>query len=57
MALIAAWILTSCALGYLGRERAMGFWGFFLASMLFSPVLCLLLLLLTAPFPRRRPTR
>jgi hypothetical protein len=54
MVLIAAWVLTSLALGYLGRGRAMGFWGFFLFSLLFSPLLCLLLLLLTAPSPRTR---
>jgi hypothetical protein len=54
---IAAWILASCALGFLGRNRAMGFWGFFLFSLILSPLLCLGLLLLTAPLPRGRQTR
>lgn len=54
---IAAWILASCALGFLGRDRIMGFWGFFLVSLVLSPLLALALLVLTAPLPRRRQTR
>ena len=57
MWLIVAWILASCALGYLGRDRTMGFWGFFLFSLIFTPLLSLVLLALTAPAPCHRQTR
>lgn len=57
MWLAAAWILASVALGYAGRDRLIGFWGFFLLAMLFSPPLCLVLLILTAPRKRRRAVR
>ncbi|HOY65261.1 MAG TPA: hypothetical protein PLP29_00145 [Candidatus Ozemobacteraceae bacterium] len=35
--------------GYFGRNRRIGFWGFFFASTLFSPILSLLFLFFTAP--------
>lgn len=47
MLYLAIWFLLSVAVGYSGRHRAFGFWGFFLASMIFSPVLVILVLLLT----------
>ncbi len=54
MLIFLIWFLASLALGRLGRDRAFGFWGFFLASMFLSPVFVLLVLLLTDREPRAR---
>jgi hypothetical protein len=43
------WILFSVVVGLIGRKRKFGFWGFFLASVFFSPLLIILVLLLTEP--------
>jgi len=34
---ILLWLSTSFVVGYLGRKRALGFWGVFIFSLLFSP--------------------
>jgi hypothetical protein len=47
------WLLPSLAVGLLGRDRAIGFLGFFLLSLLVSPVLSLIVLLITTPRRRR----
>ncbi len=47
MQFVAIWILLSLGAGWLGRKRKIGFWGFFIASIIFSPVLILLILVLT----------
>jgi hypothetical protein len=39
MGLLILWILASILVGYLGRKRAVGFWGVFFFSMIFSPVI------------------
>ncbi len=39
----------SVLVGYLGRDRRIGFLGFFLSSLLLTPLLTLLILILTAP--------
>ena len=50
------WLLGSVIVGFLGRDREFGYWGFFLGSLLVSPVIALLILLLTAP-ARRVPAQ
>lgn len=41
-----------CALiGYLGRKRKFGFWGYFAASLLLTPLIGLLLVLASDPRP------
>lgn len=45
----SVWILLSIFVGFAGRQRALGFWGFFLASLFVSPLLMLLVLLVTQP--------
>jgi hypothetical protein len=46
---VLLWIVTSMLVGYLGRHRRIGFLGFFLASLIFTPVLTFLILILSAP--------
>lgn len=46
---IILWFVLSLFTGLLGRNRALGFWGFFIASLLFTPFAVLLLLALTSP--------
>lgn len=47
MLYLVIWFFLSVVVGYSGRNRAFGFWGIFLASMFFSPILVMLVLLLT----------
>jgi hypothetical protein len=44
-------ILVSLCLfiGFLGRYRKLGFWGYFFASLLLTPLIGVLLLLVSAP--------
>jgi hypothetical protein len=44
-----AWLLAAILVGLAGRDRALGFWGFFVLSLLLSPIPVVLVLLLTAP--------
>lgn len=48
------WLLLSLLAGFLGRNTAIGFVGFFLLSLLLSPIMGLLILLITAS--RSRPS-
>lgn len=45
----ALWIALSVIVGLLGRDRTLGFAGYFTFSLLFSPILMLLVLLLGSP--------
>jgi len=47
--LIAFYLLLALLVGVLGRDRAIGFAGFFVLSLVLTPVLSAVLLLLTAP--------
>jgi hypothetical protein len=51
--LALVWVLASVLVGLAGRDRALGFWGFFITSLILTPITCVLLLLLTAPAARR----
>lgn len=44
MELIVLMIVISLIIGYFGRYRKFGFWGYFFASLLLTPLLGLLLL-------------
>jgi len=52
MTLIILWIATSAAIGWFGRKRVIGFWGFFVLSLLVSPIITGLFLLVAAPGKR-----
>jgi hypothetical protein len=49
MRIVIAWIVGSMLIGYLGRKRRAGFWGNFFFSMLVSPIVGALALLLAGP--------
>jgi|TARA_B100000959_G_C14970765_1_gene619587 hypothetical protein len=40
-------LLLSLILAYIGRHKTMGFWGLFFASVLLTPIIGLILLLVT----------
>jgi hypothetical protein len=46
---LVLWIGGSALVAYMGRDRRIGALGFFILSMLFSPLFCLIILLLTSP--------
>jgi len=46
MIYVAVWVILSLVVGYLGRHRSGGFVGFFAASLIFSPLVALLFLIL-----------
>ncbi len=53
-------LFFSVLLGYLGKDRKFGFWGYFFASLLLTPLVGLLLVISSdPPLPdkKRRPDR
>jgi uncharacterized membrane protein len=38
------YVLVSLFIGYLGKKRKMGFWGYFFGSLLFTPFIGIILL-------------
>jgi hypothetical protein len=48
------WLLLAVVVGYMGRHRAAGFFGTFIAAVLFSPLIVVIVLLLSQP---ARPSR
>jgi hypothetical protein len=51
--LVASWIILSIVIAILGRCYRFGFWGYFFASVLLSPVIGFLLYL--AAIPTKHP--
>ena len=47
--LFLVWLSMSLLVGFAGRDRAIGFWGFFILSLILTPIPSILLLLVTAP--------
>ncbi|QEP43913.1 hypothetical protein D5085_12775 [Ectothiorhodospiraceae bacterium BW-2] len=47
--LIALYLILSLIVAFLGRKRRMGFWGYFFGSILLTPIIGLLLMLVSAP--------
>jgi len=50
--LVVANIFLSLLIGLLGINRKLGFWGYFFGSLLFTPLIGLLLLLASDPRPK-----
>lgn len=44
-------VLCSLGIGFFGRRKKLGFWGFFFASLMLTPVFGLLLLIIAGPGP------
>jgi hypothetical protein len=47
--LAAAYLALSLVAGIAGRNRRIGFWGFFFCSIVFTPIVSLLFLFFAAP--------
>lgn len=47
-----AYVILSLIVGLLGRNKYLGFWGFVLVSLLFTPIVPALLLFITRDRPR-----
>jgi hypothetical protein len=56
--LFLIYFVLCLGIGYLGAGRKMGFWGYFFFALLFSPILALLLVLVSdkRPVPPDPPT-
>jgi hypothetical protein len=52
--LLLPWIVLSLAVGYLGRGKSLGFWGFFVFSLIFTPIVGVLCVLVAGPEERVR---
>lgn len=52
--LFVLYVLGSLLVAVVGRHRKWGFWGYFWASLLMSPVMGVLFVLAGDPQPRRR---
>lgn len=48
-AAITAYVVVAMAIGFLGRRRKLGAWGYFFGSIALTPVIGLLLLLASDP--------
>lgn len=49
MHLALPWLLGSILIGFFGRNYRFGFWGYFFASILLTPIVGLLMLLGAVP--------
>ena len=47
--IIPAWLVGAILVAFFGRNRRFGFWGYFFASLLLTPIIGLLLLLAAIP--------
>ncbi len=54
--IVLAWLVGSVIIAYLGRHLRFGFWGYFFASILLTPIIGLLLLIAAVPPRRSRRT-
>ena len=48
-----AWLIASLLIAWAGRNKRMGFWGYLFASILLSPLIGLLLVVVSAPAKNR----
>ena len=48
------YVLLCAIVGVLGRRRYIGFWGFFVISLLLTPLVTAIALAVTTPGPDRR---
>jgi hypothetical protein len=51
------WVLGAIVIGFFGRNFRFGFWGYFFASILFTPIIGLLMLLAARPPKQTRRQR
>jgi len=53
MFLYVGWILASLVVGILGRNRKLGFWGYFFGSIILSPLVGIILVFASDKRPRQ----
>lgn len=53
MILVLAWVLGSALIGMVGQRYRFGFWGYFFASVLLSPIVGALMLIAAVPKRQR----
>ena len=49
LAIVPIWIIGAILIGLFGRRYRFGFWGYFFASILLTPVIGLLMLIAATP--------
>jgi hypothetical protein len=49
--LVLIYLATCLLIGIFGRHRKLGFWGYFFGSILLTPLMGLLLVIVSAPRP------
>jgi len=52
--LILLWLIGAVVIAFFGQRRRFGFWGYFFASVLLTPIIGLLLLIAAVPTRRER---
>ena len=57
MILVVAWVMGAVMIAFFGRNRRFGFWGYFFASVLLTPIVGLLLLFAAIPLRQPRKAR
>jgi ABC-type multidrug transport system permease subunit len=57
LAMLIAYLMFCILVGLCGSQRRMGFTGTFLLSLVITPVLALIVLLITGPARRMQPER
>jgi hypothetical protein len=55
--IFVAWLLGAIVIAFFGRHRRFGFWGYFFASILLTPVIGLLMLFAAIPLRQPRKAR
>jgi hypothetical protein len=56
-ALIAVWLIGAMIIGFFGQRLRFGFWGYFFASVLLTPIIGLLLLIAAIPKRQKKARR
>ena len=52
--IVVVYVILSLGVGFLGRRRRIGFWGFVFLSILLTPLITGLFIFFAAPVRRRR---
>lgn len=53
--LVAIYLASCLLIGIFGRHRKLGFWGYFFGSIVLTPLMGLLLVIVSAPRPVPAP--
>jgi hypothetical protein len=53
IALAITWVFLAIVIGFFGRKFRFGFWGYFFATVLFTPLIGVLLLIAAMPRSRK----